>query len=105
MLSQQVVDSAIDGDKVVSLNLKAGDISLHNDALIHGSPANRSDRMRAGLTMRYSPTDVQCDLSVWPTFESYLVRGVDEFQLNPVGNIPQADGFPIRPLQASAEFA
>ena len=104
MLPQQVVDSAFDRDKVVSLNLQAGEISLHNDALIHGSPANRSDRMRAGLTMRYSPTDVECDLSVWPTFESYLARGVDDYQPNPVGTIPQENGFPIRPLQASAQF-
>ena len=105
MLKQTVVNSAIDFEKVVSLNLRAGRISLHDDALIHGSPKNRSDRMRAGLTMRYSTTDAQGDLGVWPTFESYLARGVDEYQLNPVGKIPQGDGFPVRPQQASAEFA
>ena len=104
VLAKQVVDSAINPQCIVSLNLRAGEISLHNDAIIHGSPANTSDRMRAGLTMRYSSTDVNCDLSVWPTFESYLVRGVDEYQLNPVGKAPTSDGFPVRCQQASAEF-
>lgn len=105
MLADQVVDSAIDPGEIASLNLSAGQISLHDDAIVHGSPANHSDRMRAGLTIRYSANDVKCDLEVWPTFESYLARGVDEKPLNPIGKIPREDGYPLRPLQSSAEFA
>ena len=55
--------------------------------------------------MRFSPTDVKCDLSVWPTFESYLVRGVDEYNYNPVGKVPGGNGHPIRQGQGSWEFA
>lgn len=38
--------------------LKAGEISLHSDLLLHGSEANNSDRRRCGLTLRYAPADV-----------------------------------------------
>lgn len=38
--------------------LKAGEISLHSDLLLHGSEANSSQRRRCGLTLRYAPVDV-----------------------------------------------
>ena len=75
-------------DTAVSLNLKAGQISIHDDKLVHGSPANHSDRRRAGLTIRYSSTVVKCDLSVNPHFTTYLCRGVDAYKHNPVGRVP-----------------
>jgi len=75
-------------DAAVSLTLRAGEVSIHDDKLVHGSPANHSDRRRAGLTIRYSSTEVRCDLSVNPHFTTYLCRGVDEFKHNPVGTVP-----------------
>lgn len=68
--------------------LHAGEVSLHDDKLVHGSPANRSDHRRAGLTMRYSRTNVRCDLSINPHFKSYLCRGVDRYRHNPQGAVP-----------------
>ena len=75
-------------DTAVSLCLKAGEISMHDDAAVHGSPANPSDRLRAGRTVRYSATDVKNDLKVNPNFKTYLCRGVDRYRHNPVGPIP-----------------
>jgi non-heme Fe2+,alpha-ketoglutarate-dependent halogenase len=75
-------------DSAVQFKLKAGEISMHDDAAVHGSPANPSDRRRVGLTIRYSGTNVKNDLSVNPNFKTYLCRGVDEYKLNPVGPIP-----------------
>ena len=75
-------------DSAVSLNLKAGQISIHDDKLVHGSPANHSNRRRAGLTVRYSTTEVKCDLSVNPHFRTYLCRAMDEYRHNPVGTVP-----------------
>ena len=75
-------------DLAVSLNVKAGAFSIHDDKLVHGSPANRSDRRRAGLTIRYSSTIVKCDLSVNPYFKTYLCRGIDTYKHNPVGVVP-----------------
>ena len=39
-------------------NLRAGQISIHSDLLLHGSAPNNSDRRRCGLTLRYCPADV-----------------------------------------------
>ena len=75
-------------DTAVSLLLSAGEISLHDDNIIHGSPANPSGRWRIGLSIRYSGTEVKCDLAVNPHFKTYLMRGVDHFHHNPVGVIP-----------------
>lgn len=72
----------------VQFQLKAGEISLHDDRAVHGSPGNPSPRRRAGLTIRYSGTNVQNDLSVNPNFKACHCRGVDEFNLNPVGLRP-----------------
>ncbi|HZT41572.1 MAG TPA: phytanoyl-CoA dioxygenase family protein [Chthonomonadaceae bacterium] len=43
----------------VDLPLKAGQMSLHDGALIHGSLPNRSPRRRCGLTLRYIPSFVR----------------------------------------------
>ncbi len=75
-------------DAAVSMCLKAGEVSLHDDAAVHGSPANPSDRRRVGLTMRFSGTNVKNDVHVNPNFKTYLCRGVDQFHLNPVGAVP-----------------
>ncbi len=75
-------------DSAVSLNLRAGQVSMHDDKIVHGSPANHSDRRRAGLTIRYSSTIVKCDLSINPHFKTYLCRGEDRYKHNPVGELP-----------------
>jgi ectoine hydroxylase-related dioxygenase (phytanoyl-CoA dioxygenase family) len=105
VLDQEVQVSQFDSNEVVTLDLKAGQVSLHDDALLHGSEANLSDRIRAGITMRFCPTNVVCDLNVWPNHEAYLARGRDLYDLNPKGTIPQGEKFPIRKFQHSSEFA
>ncbi|MGR3501242.1 phytanoyl-CoA dioxygenase family protein [Pseudaestuariivita sp.] len=58
--------------------LKAGQVSLHADMLVHGSVANRSDRRRCGLTLRYCPPEVQITDQGWAKgVEAILCRGVD----------------------------
>lgn len=94
----------IDQANIVTLDLKAGEISLHDDGLLHGSGPNNSDRIRAGITMRFCPTNVAADLSVWPNHEAYLARGTDHWQLNPPGKIPVGEHFPTTKHQHSSEF-
>lgn len=77
-------------DTAVTLNLPAGAFSLHDDRIVHGSGANPSPHRRVGLTMRYSGTNVKCDLAVNPHFRQYLCRGEDRPRLNPAGTIPSA---------------
>jgi non-haem Fe2+, alpha-ketoglutarate-dependent halogenase len=61
VLNQTVV-GAEDFGAPVNVELKAGEISLHSDLLLHGSEANRSARRRCGLTLRYCPADVRAGL-------------------------------------------
>jgi ectoine hydroxylase-related dioxygenase (phytanoyl-CoA dioxygenase family) len=75
-------------DTAVPVPLKAGEVSIHDDKLVHGSPANPSATRRAGLTIRYSRTNVKCDLTINPHFTTYLCRGTDTFRYNPVGVVP-----------------
>ena len=58
--------------------LKAGQISLHADMLVHGSLANRSARRRCGLTMRYCPPQVRITDPEWARgVEAIICRGSD----------------------------
>ncbi|MCH9674608.1 MAG: phytanoyl-CoA dioxygenase family protein [Gammaproteobacteria bacterium] len=104
VLDQEVDDTQIKTQDVVSLDLKAGEVSLHDAWLLHSSAANNSDRVRCGFTMRFSPTDVKCDMDVWPTFEAYQRRGLDTHQHNPAGKVPTEDGFPVRKFQLASDF-
>jgi non-heme Fe2+,alpha-ketoglutarate-dependent halogenase len=102
---QQAIDaSQFDAADVATMNLRAGEISLHDDGLVHGSGASTSGKRRVGMTLRFSPTNVRCDLGVWPTFESYLMRGRDTFMHNPIGKVPGGDSLPTGRFQASHEF-
>ena len=104
VLDQEVSYDQIKQDDIISLNLKAGEISLHNDALLHGSEPNISSKRRCGLTMRFSPVNVKADLSIWPHFEGQLVRGVDDYKLNPIAPIPRGEAVPTSKFQHSSEF-
>lgn len=56
--------------------LRAGQISLHADMLVHGSLPNLSDRRRCGLTLRYCPPDVRITDVGWAAgVEAIACRG------------------------------
>ncbi|HEX3146808.1 MAG TPA: phytanoyl-CoA dioxygenase family protein [Gemmataceae bacterium] len=54
----QTVENAEGIGQPVYDELKAGECSIHSDLLLHSSEANRSDRRRCGLTLRYCAADV-----------------------------------------------
>ncbi|MCY4179466.1 MAG: phytanoyl-CoA dioxygenase family protein, partial [Litoreibacter sp.] len=57
-------------------SLKAGQISLHADMLVHGSQPNISDRRRCGLTLRYCPPEVRIIDADWERgVEAIACRG------------------------------
>jgi hypothetical protein len=58
VLSEKVPDAEKFGDPVY-LELKAGQISIHSDLLLHGSTANDSDRRRCGVAIRFCAPDVR----------------------------------------------
>ncbi|MGH7127274.1 MAG: phytanoyl-CoA dioxygenase family protein [Planctomycetaceae bacterium] len=56
--------------------LRAGELSLHSDLLLHGSEANESGRRRCGLTLRYCTPDVRAGMD-WNQ-KGVVVSGRDE---------------------------
>ena len=104
LLDQEVSYDQIDENEITYIDLKAGEISLHTDALLHGSGANYSNRPRCGIVMRFSPTKVKADLSIWPFFSIQVARGVDTFKYNPVAPIPKGEATPTKQHQFAHEF-
>lgn len=73
----QTVDNVEQFGEVVYDELRAGEISLHSDLLLHGSLANTSDRRRCGLTLRYCTTDVRSDPAFGWNREGVVISGSD----------------------------
>lgn len=71
----QTVENAEAFGEPVDVELKAGQISLHSDLLLHGSEANTSNRRRCGLTLRYCTADVRAHQG-W-NGKGVIVRGSD----------------------------
>lgn len=71
----QTVDDAERFGQPVDDELKAGEISIHSDLLLHGSAANESDRRRCGLTLRYCAADVRAHMD-WNS-KGVIVAGND----------------------------
>ncbi|HAV64139.1 MAG TPA: phytanoyl-CoA dioxygenase family protein [Verrucomicrobiales bacterium] len=65
----QSVDNAEQYGEPVDNILKAGEVSLHADLLLHGSEANTSNRRRCALTLRYCTPDVRA-------YEGWNQKGV-----------------------------
>lgn len=76
VLNQTVREAERYGDPPVTTTLKAGQISLHTDWLLHGSEPNMSTRRRCGLTMRFVSADVRA-LKGWNQHGSIVCRGHD----------------------------
>lgn len=92
-LSEQVRADAYDASNVIDVELKAGQMSMHDVYLLHGSNANTSSRRRSGLALRYMPatslwdrTHVSPDASElvvdYSSRPLWLLRGRDASGLN-----------------------
>jgi hypothetical protein len=90
VLPLQLEAGQVDPREAVFLELAAGEMSLHDDRIVHGSQPNRSNRLRCGLTIRYSAGEVKCDTREWPMFQAFWVRGTDRWRHNPVGTPPKS---------------
>ena len=76
-INQEVGVSEAEEKEAVDLILKAGEISLHDGLIIHGSLPNRSNRRRCGLTLRFIPSHVRqvTKNSVGRDWRPVLMRG------------------------------
>jgi ectoine hydroxylase-related dioxygenase (phytanoyl-CoA dioxygenase family) len=101
-LNQRIDPLGFDAATAVDLQLKPGQMSLHDVYMIHGAEANRSARRRTGVALRYMPSASLFDRSLRPvdgqsgvpvqfaTRPIWLVRGVDRHGGNDfaVGHVP-----------------
>lgn len=72
----QTIDNPEQYGQLVENPLKAGQISIHSDLLLHGSEPNNSDRRRCALTLRYAAADVHAHLG-WNE-KGVWVKGKDD---------------------------
>jgi ectoine hydroxylase-related dioxygenase (phytanoyl-CoA dioxygenase family) len=81
-INQAVPDGLIDAARAVSLPLRAGQMSLHDGMLLHGSPENRSRRRRCGLALRFTTPDVRqvAPNSLRGYYRPVVVRGTDRYR-------------------------
>jgi non-haem Fe2+, alpha-ketoglutarate-dependent halogenase len=82
----------VDESKAVTLDLKAGEMSLHHVRLIHGSEPNPSDKRRIGFAIRYIPTSVRQIAGAHDS--ATLVRGTDRYGHFELEQRPDADMSP-----------
>ena len=85
----QTVDNAADyGDAQAALEIRAGQVFLHSDWILHGSRPNSSNRHRCGLAMRYLSADVRA-FNGWNA-NSIWCRGTDAVATGPTTPAPTA---------------
>ncbi|MAI44389.1 MAG: phytanoyl-CoA dioxygenase family protein [Hyphomicrobiaceae bacterium TMED74] len=87
-LNRELPVDDVDESKAQLIGLKAGQVSLHDIGIIHGSAANTSGRRRAGLALRYMPS-TSCMYRVmpnaaasWGDMPMELVRGANRNERN-----------------------
>lgn len=93
-LNQEIDKAEYDDSTAVDLVLEAGQMSLHDVYLVHGSNANTSEHPRRGMTMRFMPTTSVFDRVVAREIHErigitdhslrtvFLMRGVDRSAKN-----------------------
>jgi len=74
VLNQTIENVELYGSEVCDV-LRAGEVSIHSDLLLHGSEANTSDRRRCGLTLRYCAAEVRAHMD-WNQ-KGVIVSGSD----------------------------
>ncbi|MEX0642561.1 MAG: phytanoyl-CoA dioxygenase family protein [Pirellulales bacterium] len=80
-INQEVPVDEAEEQRACDVVLQAGQMSLHDGTLIHGSLPNRSSRRRCGLTLRYSvPSVRQVEKnSLGQSWRTVLVSGEDRY--------------------------
>lgn len=93
-LPLELQPSEFDEEQAVDLVLAAGQISLHDVYLVHGSEPNTSGNPRRGMTLRFMPTTSVYDRKIEraqfkrmgkpnrPPQPIFLMRGSDQSQQN-----------------------
>ena len=84
-INQEIPDEYVDRSNAADIELRAGQISIHDGKVYHASHPNRSDRRRCGLTLRFIPPRArqQEANSLGVAWKPVLVRGEDRYHHYP----------------------
>ena len=93
MLTRGQAIKAIDESRAVTMPLKAGEMSLHNYCLAHGSGPNVSRDRRIGVSMHFMPPQTQQVVGSWDC--AALVRGADRYGNFAPTPVPARDFDPV----------
>ena len=87
-INQEIPDEYVDTSRAVDLELKAGQMSVHDGQVFHASNPNTSDRRYCGLTVWFVPPQVkQVEMNfLGHTWEP--VRGEDRYRHIPETPMP-----------------
>lgn len=77
VFDRQIEAQTLDLGRAVHLTLEPNECSLHDARIVHGADANRSDRRRAGFTMRYFATSTRVIPETNAGHQVWLARGRD----------------------------
>ena len=89
---QKAAPDYVDENAKVTIELEPGQFFLFDRWLLHGSPANESNRRRLGLSVRIVPAYVRVDFERMsprpPQLGAQVVHGEDRFGLNRIVPAP-----------------
>jgi len=77
MLTRGQSIRGLDESRAASMPLRAGEMSLHNYCLAHGSGPNLSRDRRIGVSMHFMPPETEQVVGAWDC--AALVRGTDRY--------------------------
>jgi non-haem Fe2+, alpha-ketoglutarate-dependent halogenase len=87
------VAGGVDEKAAVDTALKAGEMILHHERVVHGSLPNTSDRPRIGFSIQYVATKFK--ETAIPRTSATLVRGVDRYENFEAEPAPKTDFDPV----------
>ena len=93
MLTRGQAITEIDESRAASMPLKAGEMSLHNYCLAHGSGPNLSGDRRIGVSMHFMPPETKQVVGSWDC--AAVVRGADRYGHFEPTPVPARDFDPV----------
>jgi hypothetical protein len=93
MLTRGQAIREIDESRAASMPLKAGEMSIHNYCLAHGSGPNVTDDRRIGVSMHFMPPQTKQVVASWDC--AAVVRGEDRYRHFVPTPVPTRDFDPV----------
>lgn len=97
---KEIVDSNVDLNKMVDLEMKANQICLLKENLIHSSECNKSSKARIAITLRYISGSTKYNPHPQDNHKMYLIKGENKSNnpsLSPFSQLEKLGGYSWSP--------